>query len=320
MNRNIKKGLAAAAFLIVLGLLVFAAAMTASGWDFTRLNTVAYTTNTYEIDEPFTDITVQADTADVSFVPAADGRCRVVCQEPADRTHTVTVQDGVLAVTAQDTWPWNNFISIDWHQPTVTVYLPQTVYGVLSTRTSTGDITLPQDFRFDSIQLVVSTGDISCRASAAETVCLEAGTGDICVENLTASGLELSVSTGVVTAKGIDCAGDVQVTVSTGDAALTDVRCQNLLTDGSTGDLRLQNVCAAGRFSVERSTGDVFFDGSDAAELLIETSTGDVTGTLLTGKRFVIETNTGAVDVPENTDGGLCKITTDTGDIGLKIQ
>ena len=124
----------------------------------------------------------------------------------------------------------------------------------------------------------------------------------------------------MVTANGIDCAGDVQVTVSTGDAALTDVRCQNLMTDGSTGDLRLQNVCAAGRFSIERSTGDVIFDGSDAAELLLETSTGDVTGTLLTGKRFVIETNTGAVDVPENADGGLCRITTDTGDIALKIQ
>lgn len=320
MNRNIKKGLAAAALLIALGLLIFAAAMTVCGWDFSRLSAVSYTTNVHEIDESFTDITVQADTADVTFMPASDGRCRVVCQEPTDRPHTVTVQDGMLTVTAQDIWQGNNFIGIDWHQPTIAVYLPQTVYGVLSTRTSTGDITLPQDFRFDSIQLTVSTGDISCRASAADTVRLEAGTGDICAEDLTAAGLELSVSTGVITANGVDCTGDVQITVSTGDATLTDVRCQNLLTDGSTGDLRLQNVYAAGRFSVERSTGDVIFDGSDAAELLIKTSTGDVTGILLTGKKFITETNTGTVDVPEDADGGLCKISTDTGDIGLKIQ
>ena len=320
MNGKTKTGLLGAAFLVVLGLLVFAAAMTACGWDLTRLSTVAYTVNTHEIDEPFADIAVHAGTADVTFAPSADGGCRVVCQEPTDRTHVVTVRDGALTVTVQDTRKWYDFIGIDWGRSTVTVYLPQTVYGALSVRTSTGDITLPQDFTFDSVELTASTGDILCQASAEGAVRLKAGTGDVCAENLTAAGLELSVSTGGVKADGVVCAGDVQVKTSTGKAELTDVQCQNLLTEGGTGDIRLQNVLAAERIFAERSTGSVTFDGCDAAEISVKTDTGDVTGTLLTGKNFVIETDTGKIDVPENADGGLCTVTTDTGDIHLKIR
>ena len=67
-------------------------------------------------------------------------------------------------------------------------------------------------------------------------------------------------------------------------------------------------------------TGDVTFDGCDAAAISVKTDTGDVTGSLLSNKMFVIDTNTGDVDVPETVDGGRCEIVTDTGDIELNIM
>ena len=86
------------------------------------------------------------------------------------------------------------------------------------------------------------------------------------------------------------------------------------------GKILLNRVIASGSLTVRRSTGDVIFDRCDAASLSVTTDTGDVTGTLLTEKTFIPDSETGKIDVPKNTSGGICEITTDTGDIRLKIQ
>ena len=82
----------------------------------------------------------------------------------------------------------------------------------------------------------------------------------------------------------------------------------------------MDNVIAAKKFYIERSTGDVRFENSDATEIFVETGTGYVTGTLLTDKVFIIQTDTGNVDVPKSVDGSRCEIITDTGDIKITIK
>ena len=79
-------------------------------------------------------------------------------------------------------------------------------------------------------------------------------------------------------------------------------------------------VIAENKFSIERSTGNVKFDGSDAAEIFVKTDTGDVTGSLLTDKVFIAQTDTGDVDVPKTVTGGRCEIMSDTGNIKIKID
>ena len=78
-------------------------------------------------------------------------------------------------------------------------------------------------------------------------------------------------------------------------------------------------MIAEGAISIERETGDVRLDRCDAAEITVLTDTGDVEGTLLSEKVFIVATDTGKKDVPESLTGGKCKITTDTGDIVIKI-
>ena len=55
------------------------------------------------------------------------------------------------------------------------------------------------------------------------------------------------------------------------------------------------------------------------AEIYIETDTGSVSGTLLSDKVFLAETDTGRVSVPKTTHGGRCEITTDTGNIRIEV-
>jgi len=111
----------------------------------------------------------------------------------------------------------------------------------------------------------------------------------------------------------------VGVDVSTGKAYLTDIACKSVISSGSTGDISLDHVIAAERFSINRSTAGIRLDSADAAEIFMETDTGDVTGTLLTDKVFITQTDTGGVDVPKTETGGRCEIITNTGNIRISV-
>lgn len=320
MRKTVTIWLVIATALVVIGLVMFAAVMTANGWDFTALSTVKYETNTYEIEEEFHHISMKTDTADIVFVPSEDENCKVVCYEEDHSKHSAAVVDGTLTVEVFHKKEWYHYIGISFRTPKLTVYLPKAEYGNLFVKEDTGDIEIPKDFQFESVDITASTGDVKCHASASGDIQIKTSTGYIEVENISARTLSLSVSTGNVTATGVRCEGDVTVGVSTGKSCLTDVSCKNLTSSGNTGDIFLKNVIAAERISIERSTGDVKFDGCDASEISVVTDTGDVTGTLLSDKVFITKTDTGDVDVPTSVSGGRCEITTDTGDIQISIR
>ena len=114
--------------------------------------------------------------------------------------------------------------------------------------------------------------------------------------------------------------GDLNVKVSTGGAKLSNVNTNTIISSGDTGDISLKKVIAAEGMTIERNTGNVKFEECDAQELVITTDTGDVKGTLLSDKVFIVKSDTGSVKVPETTNGGTCKITTDTGDVKIEIK
>lgn len=306
--------------LVLFGLILFGGAMTAMGWDFSKLSSSKYKTNYYDIDDIFSDLSILCDTADITFVAAEDKKCSVVCFEDVKVQHSVLVKDGVLSIALEDTRKWYDYIGIfNFDTPKITVYLPRGRYGALSIKGSTGDVLIPNDFIFQNIDILVSTGDIANSAPASDGIKIKASTGDIRVENITVGALDLSVSTGTITVSNITCKGDVRLGVSTGKSFITDLSCNNLESMGNTGDISLKKVIASGQFSIERSTGDVKFDACDAGEISVKTDTGDVEGSLLTEMIFITQTDTGRIVVPETTTGGKCKIFTDTGDIQMEI-
>ncbi len=277
MNKT-KVWLVVAVLLILIGSVVFGGVMMKLKWDFTALSTTKYETNTTLIDTDYKNISVTTDTADIEFV--ISDSTKVVCHEEITAKHSVEVKDGTLFVRLIDERKWHEHIGINFGTPKITVYLPRAEYGIVSVKTSTGNITL---------------------------------------ENISAESLDFSVSTGRVTLSDLTCKDDVKVKVSTGKTNITDATCKNLITSGTTGDVVLKNVIATEKFSIERTTGDVKFDGCDANEIVAKTDTGSITGTLLTDKVFVAHTDTGRIDVPDTTNGGRCKITTDTGNVKITI-
>ena len=320
MNHKMKLWLIAATCLILLGLFTFVGVMTAFDWDFTRISTVEYQTNTHPINQEFHRVSICTDTADITFALSENDTCRVVCHEEENTKHTVRVYDETLRIERTDTRAWYEQIGIHFNKPQITVYLPHGAYGALSVEASTGDIDIPKDFTFSHVNISADTGDVNCSAPEADSVRIKTNTGDIRIQDVSATELSLSVTTGSITVNGANCSGEVKINTSTGKTTASDLCCQSLISSGSTGDIFLKNAIVTNLLSVERSTGDITLKDCDAAEIRIKTSTGDVSGTLLSEKTFEASSSTGDVEVPKNTIGGICAVTTSTGDIRLDIK
>ncbi len=322
MSKATKIWLIIAASLILVGSIIFAGGMTAMKWDFTKLSTNKYETNSYELTEDFNSISISTSTADIEILPAESTKSSVVCYEQTNVKHTLEVKDGSLVINEVDTRNWHEHIHIgvNFEATKIAVYIPQGEYGALSIILSTGDVKISKDFTFESISVSASTGDVTNYASASDFIKIKATTGKIFVEDISAGSLDLSVTTGDVKVSGVNCDGDVKVGVSTGKTYLTDILCQSVISDGGSGDISLKNVIVAQKLSIERTTGDVLFDGSDAAQIIVKTQTGDVEGSLLSEKVFIVDTNTGKKEVPKTVTGGRCQITTNTGDVKITIK
>ena len=309
-----------AAALIVAGASVFVTAMSLIRWDFNMLSTVKYVTNEHIVDKEFTDIYIYTDVSKITFLPSSEDEVRVVSKEAENMQHTVAVNDGTLEIKLSDTRKWYDHITLfQLEIPVITVYIPAGKYGSLKILTSTGDISVQNQFEFASADIKGSTADVTYCAKTEGDIIIHCSTGDIKLKDISASNIDLKASTGKIELANVNT-GDINIEVTTGKTVVTGVKCNNLTSTGDTGKIHLTDVVANGKFSIKRDTGDVTIEACDAAEVYIKTSTGDVKGTFLTNKVISAETSTGRLDYPKLTEGGKCEIKTSTGDIKIFIK
>lgn len=320
MSRTTKIWLITAASLVLVGCVLFVGVMSTLAWDFAKLSTVRYETNTHEVGEAFDNISLTTDTADIVFALSQDGKCTAACYEEENARHTVTIEENTLKIKIVQTKSWYDYIGFYFGTPKITVYLPKTEYLALCIGASTGNVEIPAEYSFENVDISLNTGDIRFCASVSASGKMKTTTGNIRIENTSVGSLALSATTGRVTASKVTCAGVVTVGVSTGEAHLTDVICESGISTGSTGNITLNHVIAAEKISIERTAGNVQLNHCDAAEVYVKITTGDVTGHLLSNKKFVTDTGTGSIDVPATGDRGRCEIITGTGDVQMAIK
>ena len=316
MTKAMKVWFIVAGALILLGGMIFCGVMMTVNWSFDK-----YETNTYDITDGFGDITIQTSTSDIDIRVSEGEECKIVCYEREKIKHSVQVKEGVLYILEEDNRAWYEYIGIfSISSPKITIYLPKGSYGDLNVRSTTADIEIGDDFRFDSIDIEGSTGNTTCLAHALGNVRIKRSTGDVRFEGFSAGAIDISTSTGNIYVANVGCQGDIKLQMSTGDVKLEDVSSYaSLSIEGSTGNVEMIDVYARNSFNIKRSTGDIKLTSCDANELFIETSTGNVSGTLCSPKIFVVDTSTGSKNVPESTSGGRCKVKTTTGNVNFKI-
>ena len=320
MTTSTKICLIVAASLLALGVIFFIAAMAISQFKFAEVFTTAsYETATQDINDEFENISINTTTADVTILRSADDSAHVVCFYNKKITYSVAVTDGTLSIEENDERRWFDHISIVSNTPELRVYLPSDEYEALTIDLSTGDVRV-EEFTFSSINIDVSTGDIECLASVKGELNIHTTTGDIGISGASAGSMNLKTTTGLVNIFDITCDGDVNIKGTSGRSVLTNVDCKNLTINSGSGASKMINVIASETITINKNTGGVKLEACDAAELNIKTTTGDVVGSLLTEKVFVTNTTTGDISVPKSTSGGICEISTTTGEIDIDIK
>lgn len=306
--------------LILIGTIIFGGVMTVLNWDFTKLGTQNFETNTYEFEEDFENISIKSDTAKIVLELSDDEKCRVECYEDSNMKHDAVVANGILTIKVSDERKWYDHIGIYSGSAKITVYLPKSEYAKLMIKNSTGAVEISKDIKFDDLDISLTTGSVKLYASVSNLAKIKTNTGAIFINNASLGALDLTATTGDITLSSVICQGNIDLDVSTGKATLTDVDCQSLISTGSTGNVIMSDTVASGKLDIKRSTGSVTLDDCDAGEIVIKTDTGSVRGTLLSEKVFIAHSDTGRVSVPKTTNGGRCEITTDTGSIKILIR
>ena len=274
------KWLIAAGILIVLGIAVCLGAYKFLDVKFDSMNTVELKTESFDVDDKFKNIDVTAVYNDVILLPSEEKECKVVITDYEGTSHEINVDNETLVIKCKAADKKQHTFGIQTTHPTVKIYLPESEYKDFTANLSTGDVTFPNDFSFENVNIAGASCDVSCDASVKGTFVVGVTTGDIDLSNSSPENVNIKVT---------------------------------------TGDVKIVNVNCKGGITITATTGDISFDKSDADSIYVKTTTGDIDGTLLTGKKFTAKANIGNIHVPDSTGDKTCDLITNTGDIDIEI-
>lgn len=257
MSKKTKTWLVIATSLVVLGLLMFTAVMSANHWNFTKLSTVAYETNTYQVQDEFHSISMKTDTADIVFVKSEGSECQVVCHEEEHSKHSVTVQDGTLTINLVDEREWYEYIGITIGSSKIAISLPEKEYTSLFIKESTGDIEMTEAFAFENVDISTSTGRVNLANMTCKNVISKGSTGDLLLENVIAEEkLLIERSTGDIFIDSCDAA-EIFIETDTGDVRGSLLSEKVFITKTDTGRIDIPKIVKGGKCEIETDTGDI---------------------------------------------------------------
>ena len=300
MTRAVKIALIVAAALVFLGVIIAGVAIAFSdrtdfyrGDDFTE-RTASYPADLKQIK---TDLVV----ADLNVTRISGDKITLRYYENEYITYSITTTNGILKITRQDRNRWF-FIGFDFRSygNNVEIGIPESYDGILTLRTSTGDIkiselsmaaessavsttgdttiencSVPGDF-----SVKVSTGRIKITSfNVAGNLTVETTTGDVYLSSVSTIGnLGITQTTGDLSGSEINCAGDIHISRSTGYVSINNVTAASIRAEASTGSTNITNLTTFGAIYLESSTGDIrcsVTDGISKYNITSRTSTGD---------------------------------------------
>ena len=284
--------------LVLLGLILFVCALAYTGFDVQNLSTVLLQEKITVIDEPFQNIRIEETESDVEFVLSNDNTCKVSYMEGEGVSRMVYVQDGTLIVRREDDQKWLVRIGVWTQKMKTTVYLPKNAYESLSV---SGNIFVPSSFSFTLATIENTSGNIQSAASMETEMFARTVSGNISIEQASPQTLTAITTSGNLSLSSMTVRGEATMKTVSGDVNLKQTRVENELSCSST-------------------SGNVTFEQSDAGSLRVETVSGDVSGTLLSQKMFQVQSTSGNTNVPLSQSGGICTVTTMSGNVHLSVM
>lgn len=254
-----------------------------------------------------TALCIDCDGQDVYIRPSADRNCRVSCTGFGGTEYSVELVNGVLFVTSKGETLESVFLRLFAGEAKVTVELPPQYfhepYESLEVSTASGDILVEEGLIFQRCDLTASSGDVSFLADVWGRMNIETSSGDI---KLADSSSAFSVH-------------QVTLSTSSGDIRVEGQNAFSLSAQNASGDVTLDS-CEIYELTVSCTSGDVELRYVDLESCNLQTISGDVSAGIGKTMDFHCSTTSGDIDIPPPaTKGGLCQITTTSGDIRVWI-
>lgn len=313
----------------------------------------------FEIEEDFTDISVWTDVYRVDIVAGDGETARVTFgdTEKTDRI-SVKVENGELKILAKRHAEFSIVLfDYDFQESSILIELPEAEYADLMIDGVSGRICTTDAFTFRDVKLDTTSGAISWTGVAAEFKA-NTTSGKIELTALQADSLSADSTSGAIRLQELTVDGPCRAETTSGKLEMTDVQAESLNVDSTSGAIVLQGLtvdglCRAesgsgrlelsevmakeldtcttsgghqykavlvdGHWYAESTSGGIRFEGCDASSIEMETVSGGINGTLLSEKQFITDTVSGTVRVPRGEKGGLCRVSTVSGGVDIRI-
>ncbi len=255
-----KKLVIASLIMIVLGAVISGAVLALKGPEIFE-NDNKLVASSFEVDEDFSSLSIEAESNDIIFESSSDGKCHVECLDEENTTHEVTVEDDTLIITTDvDRRAEFLRIGIDIESPRITVYLPSDEYENLTVDFTTGDLTV-RDFDFTGdINVECTTGDSTFENVTCANLTYNGVTGDIdLISTIVSREISVYLTTGDIEFDRSD-AFEIDIEILTGDVSGTLQTAKTFDCTARTGDVVVPRDGNGGNCSITTSTGDISID------------------------------------------------------------
>ena len=259
--------------------------------------------NTHTITDSFDQIYINTLNSTVEILPSGDGTCRIVCDDNEKRYHEVSIretEDGTaLSIIQHDEWKWYETLGgVYWnHDPELTVYLPETVYGSLEVVSIGGNVTVAPDFRFQNTRISSTSGNIVLTKLSADQLGVYSISGDIVLRSVQAEAdIYLENVSGFTQAENVTAA-TLALGTNSGDNVLDSVSSEQLNITSVSGNVTVINGNISSDTYIETSSGNVEITDSVCAGQSLSTNSGNLALHSVRFDTLALDTTSGCAEL-----------------------
>lgn len=272
---------------------------------------------TLNITDPITSIHISTINSSIELLPSPDGIFRIVCDDSEKLYHQVSVtkpaSGAQLNIHQRNDWPWYEMLYGLFRKDNLSlqVYLPESEYVLLHADSSSGDITVAPDFRFQTVYTYTASGNTRMTALSAENLNVCSVSGDLILHKIEAAqDVYLESISGFMQIEALT-ATNITAHGSRGSTVLQDVSSGTLRAAAVSGDIHI----LGGRFSdsscFETGSGSIEIVDSSCGEQALQTVSGAATLQNVSGSSLNAGTSSGTVLIEKALYSGglLCRST-----------
>ena len=297
MKKSKRIAIIIALVCVIAGFAIVALSLVTIGFDFTKINTMSFEKVTHTVNDGYDKVDISNIECDVIIKYRANTQniTLVESTESDEIINTVEVDDETLVIRRVDTRSWYERLAIWWNKdPVLTVYLPKKNYSSLKLSTTSGDVFVTNDFKFEESELKTVSGDIKFEAYSGQLV-LNSTSGNITCND----------------------SQDLSIHTTSGDIYILSANLITLDIKTTSGDINIKELFLSNEGYIKTTSGDVEFEYIEGeGDIEIKTTSGDIEGIILQKMNYIPKTTSGDIDIPRSSDSAPdCKLTTTSGDI-----